>query len=119
MKKEQFFMFMRGYDESQGGFVMGEGKYSYGCHFEQAEGYIHECANGVKVAISKARKYGGWHATEITTGYSLGHTFDKIADVIEHAEKVAEVTTKMLTEQRTKIIIDNLNKYKEKLKTPA
>lgn len=119
MKKIKFLKLMRGYDEAQGGFIMGEGKYSYGCHFEQAEGYIHECGNGVKVAISRAYSYGEWRATEITTGYSVGRSFDKIKDTIKDAEYAATAIAKVLAEKRTRTVIEQLNKYKKQLKITA
>lgn len=118
MKKQKFFLNMRGYNEQQGGFYLGEGKYRFGYHFEQSEGYIHECANGIKVAISRGVGKR-WHATEVTTGYSVGRSFDKIQGTIKDAETAAPAIAKVLAEKRTQAVIKQLNSYKKRLEIPA
>ncbi len=96
MEKITFYKLMRGYNEQKGGFYAGQGKYRFGYHFEQSEGALHICKNGIKVALEKDGAF--WSATEITTGCICGLAYrskkalfehlnesvDKIKDMVEH-----------------------------------
>lgn len=109
MKKIKFYKHMCNYDESRGGYYAGQGRYRFGYHFEQSNGYLFECPHGVSVALEKVS--GGWNATEITSGNSVSSFCNTRTEAIEKACIVSPAVRKAL-DSKNEYITANINALK-------
>lgn len=112
MKKITFYKHCREYDKTKGGYYAGKGRYRFGYHFEQAQGYLFECPHGINVALEKVG--GCWNITEITSGNSVAQGNTR-AEAIEKACIAAPAVRKLLDGKDEYITanIKALKKYAE------
>lgn len=116
MKKEAFFKLMTGFSASGEGFVTKKWKRSYTRHFEQDKGYIYECPNGLKVAISRKDNNSSWQVTEINTGLGIGIMCDTIKEAITQTEKASlSIVERLMRSEEVKSIALYLVDYKKLL----
>lgn len=110
-----FYKLIGEYDAEKGGFYAGQGRYRFGYHFEQGQGYLFEAPYGVKVAIEKIGNRC-WRATEITSGSLITGDCDSRTEAIEKSciaspavRKVLNSGTEYITAQ-----VEALKEYAER-----
>lgn len=109
MKKITFYKHCHEYDAQKGGYYAGQGRFRFGYHFEQAQGYLFECPHGVKVALEKVG--GCWNVTEITSGNAIAQGNTR-AQAIEKACIAAPAVRKLL-DDKDEYITANIKALKE------